>query len=76
MLRNKKGMSGLVGMLIGVLITSLILFSAVIPTIGPQIDASTHLNGSARTLAFLIPLFLVIALIVGILAAVGLMRGV
>jgi len=78
MFRNKKGaLGGIVGIFIGVMIAAIILFNAVIPTIGPAMDASTHLNGSARTLAFLTNLFLVLALIIGILAGTGIMgRGV
>jgi len=80
-MRNNKGAFYLVGVFVGIMVAGIILFSVAIDTIGTAINSTdnavantTVLNGSARTLAYLVNLFLVIGLIFGILGAIGVGR--
>jgi len=76
-LKNRKGNAGmLLGSFVGVMI-AVILAVVVTDNIGTTLETSpgnTTINGSARTLAFLVPLFVIIGIIVTILSAVGLGR--
>jgi len=74
LLSNRKGVMYLVGAFIGIMIAAIILYSVTIDTVGDAINDSTYINGSAKTLANLVNLFLVIGLIFGILGVTGITR--
>ena len=69
MFGNKIGATNVVGMIIGIVIAVVIAMS-LIPVVIAQITAA-NLTGTNATLAALIPLFLIIALIVVVTKVFG-----
>lgn len=66
--RNNKGaLNNLVGAAIGIVILAIVVFNVAIPTVTDAI-ATAGLNGSAATLAELIPLFMVLGVFVIVIA--------
>jgi len=71
--RKNKGVSGLVGVFIGIMVVIIIAVSVVIPTIDTSLASATWTSNysSAKTLIDLAPLLIAVVIV---LAIVGVMR--
>jgi len=65
---ENEGQMGLVGTVIGVMVVAIIVFAAVIPTVVNSIS-SAGLTGTNKTLADLVPLFIILGILVIIIGA-------
>ena len=77
-LTQRKGITGLVGAAIGILVASIVVIAVAIPIITSTLDTDanasrggTGINGTTKNLLGYAPLLLAVVLIIGVVAAMG-----
>ena len=74
-LKQNRGIGGLVGSVIGIMILAIIVIAVTIPVINQVLDTTTSINGTTRTLLTYTPLLTAVLLIVSVVGVMGFAGG-